>query len=95
MRSGRFVDAQLVTMYSGVLAYGSADEDTDVEINEKLGDYAISNLEAPEPAFVGTDTHSVVGVFANSAALSQYVTEQGLANGGPRFARYGLFRGST
>ena len=83
VRSGRFVDAQLVTMYSGVLAYGSADEDTDVEINEKLGDYAISNLEAPEPAFVGTDTHSVVGVYTNSAALSQFVTEQGLANGAP------------
>ena len=54
VRSGRFVDAQLVTMYSGILAYGSADEDTDEEINEKLGDYAISNLEAPDPVFMGT-----------------------------------------
>ena len=83
VRSGRFVDAQLVTMYSGVLAYGSADEDTDEEINTKLGNYAISNLEAPEPAFEGTDTHSVVGVFANSAALSDFVTEQGLSNKKP------------
>ena len=83
VRSGRFVDAQLVTMYSGILAYGSADEDTDEEINEKLGDYAISNLEAPDPVFVGTDTHSVVGVFANSAALTQFVNEQGLKNGTP------------
>ena len=83
VRSGRFVDAQLVTMYSGVLAYGSADEDTDLEINEKLGDYAISNLEAPEPAFVGTDTHSVVGVYANSAALSDFVDQQGLENDKP------------
>ncbi len=83
VRSGRFVDAQLVTMYSGILAYGSADEDTDEEINEKLGDYAISNLEAPDPVFMGTDTHSVVGVFANSAALTQFVNEQGLKNGAP------------
>ncbi len=68
---------------SGILAYGSADEDTDEEINEKLGDYAISNLEAHEPAFVGTDTHNVVGVYANSAALSEFVDEQGLKNGTP------------
>lgn len=83
VRSGRFVDAQLVLSYSGILAYGSADEDTDEEIVAKLGRYAISNLEAPEPVFVGTDTHSVVGVFANSAALSQFVTEQGLSNKKP------------
>ncbi len=83
VRSGRFVDAQLVNMYNGVLAYCSADEDTDVEINEKLGDYAISNLEAPEPAFVGTDTHSVVGVYANSAALTDFVDQQGLENDRP------------
>ena len=83
VRSGRFVDAQLVLMYSGVLAYGSADEDNDAEINLRLGDYAISNLEAGEPVFVGTDTHSVVGVFANSEALSNFITELGLSNGEP------------
>jgi hypothetical protein len=77
------VDAQLVTMYNGVLAYGSADEDTDAEINMRLGDYAISNLEATEPVFEGTDTHSVVGVFANSAELSKFVSEQGLSNSAP------------
>ncbi len=32
VRSGRRVDAQLVTMYNGVLGYGSADEDTDAEL---------------------------------------------------------------
>ncbi len=83
VRSGRFVDAELVPMYSGILAYGSADEDTDAEIITTLGEYAISNLEAPEPAFVGTDTHSVVGVYANSAALTQFVDELGLKNGAP------------
>jgi hypothetical protein len=83
VRSGRFIDAELVPMYSGILAYGSADEDTDAEIISRLGDYAISNLEAPEPAFVGTDTHSVTGVFANSAALTDFVNEQGLSNGTP------------
>jgi len=83
VRSGRFVDAELVPMYSGILAYGSADEDTDGEIITRLGDYAISNLEAPDPAFVGTDTHSVVGVYANSAALSQFVEGLGLDNSAP------------
>jgi len=83
VRSGRFVDPQLVMMYSGILAYGSADEDTDKEIVTELGDYAISNLEVPEPMFIGTDTHSPVGVFANSNALSQYVTEQGWENNAP------------
>jgi hypothetical protein len=83
VRSGRFVDAELVTMYGGILAYGSADEDTDAELNTKLGDFAISFLEAPYPAFVGLDTHSEVGVFANSAAISQFATSQGLDNGTP------------
>ena len=83
VRSGRFVDAQLVTMYNGVLAYGSADEDTDAELTTKLGDYAISNLEAAEPVFEGTDTHSVVGVFTNSAELSKFVSEKGLSNSKP------------
>ncbi len=80
VRSGRFVDAQLVPMYGGVLAYGSADEDTDAEITSTLGNYAISNLDAPAPAFEGTDTHSVVGVFANSAAISKFVSDQGWEN---------------
>jgi hypothetical protein len=83
VRSGRRVDAQLVTMYNGVLAYGSADNDTDTELVTTLGNYAISNLEAPCPAFCGTDTHSVIGVFANSQAISQYVNEQGMANHKP------------
>lgn len=83
VRSGRFIDAQLVPMYSGVLAYGSADEDTDAEINLRLGDYAIANWEVGEPVFTGEDTHSIAGVFANSEALSSYVSELGLSNGEP------------
>ncbi len=83
VRSGRFIDAQLVPMYSGVLAYGSADEDTDAEINLRLGDYAIANWEVGEPIFTGEDTHGIVGVFANSKALSDYISELGLSNGEP------------
>ena len=83
IRSGRFVDPQLVLLYSGILVYGSADEDTDAEINSKLGDYAISNLEATEPVFSGTETHSIVGVFANSAELTSFATYIGLDNSAP------------
>ncbi len=83
VRSGRFVDAQLVTMYSGVLGYGSADEDTDAELVSRLGDYAINNFEAPCPAFCGKSTHDATGVFANSKAISEFVTAQGWENGKP------------
>jgi hypothetical protein len=83
VRSGRRVDAQLVTMYNGVLGYGSADNDTDAELVTTLGSYAISNLEAPCPAFCGKSTHDAIGVFANSKAISEYVTAQGLKNSKP------------
>jgi len=83
IRSGRRVDAELVNMYGGVLGYGSADNDTDALLREALGEYAISHLEAPCPAFCGEETHSATGVFADSAALSRYVSEQGLANRAP------------
>ena len=83
VRSGRRVDAELVTMYDGVLAYGSADEDTDAVLVSALGDYALSHLEAKCPAFCGIDTHSATGVFANSEAISAHVTALGLENAKP------------
>jgi hypothetical protein len=83
VRSGRRVDAELVTMYEGVLAYGSADEDTDAVLVNTLGEYALSHLEADCPVFCGTDTHSVTGVFANSNAISTHVSTLGLENGRP------------
>lgn len=83
VRSGRRVDAQLVMLYSGILGYGSADESTDEELNNRLGSYAISHLEAPCPAFCGKDTHDATGVFANSAAISDYADSIGLENGKP------------
>ena len=83
VRSGRRVDAQLVTMYNGVLGYGGADNDTDAEIVSRLGDYAISNNEAPCPAFCGESTHDAIGVFANSQAISDYVDQAGMKNKKP------------
>jgi hypothetical protein len=83
IRSGRRVDAELVNMYGSVLGYGSADNDTDAVLRGALGDYAISHHQAPCPVFCGEDTHSATGVFADSAALSRYVSEQGLDNRAP------------
>lgn len=83
VRSGRFVDAQLVTLYSGVLGYGSADEDTDAELVARLGHYAINNLEAICPAFCGESTHDATGVFASSSAISAFIDAQGWENSAP------------
>jgi hypothetical protein len=83
LRSGRRVDAELVTMYSGLLAYGSADEDTDAVLVTALGEYALSHLEADCPAFCGTITHSAAGVFANSEAISAHINAMGWDNSKP------------
>jgi hypothetical protein len=76
VRSGRLVDIQLVNLYQGILGFGSADGDTIAAIFGNLGRRAISNLEAPCPAFCGNDTHSVIGVFADSAELSKWVGQR-------------------
>ena len=83
VRSGRRVDAQLATMYGGVLGYGSADKDTDAVLVSTLGNYALSHLEADCPAFCGIDTHSATGVFANSAAISEFIRASGWENKKP------------
>jgi len=83
LRSGRRVDAELVTMYNGVLGYGSADEDTDAILVSALGEYALSHLEAECPAFCGSDTHSATGVFANSGGISAHVNSMGWENNKP------------
>jgi hypothetical protein len=75
VRSGRLVDVHLVSLYQGILGFGSADYDTREVIFGALGRRAIANLEAPCPAFCGSDTHSVIGVFANSAALSDWYSQ--------------------
>lgn len=76
VRSGRLVDIQLTNLYQGLLGFGSADGDTLDAIYQNLGRRAISNTEAPCPAFCGTDTHSIIGVFANSAEISRWFSQQ-------------------
>ncbi len=83
VRSGRLVDIQLTGFYGGLLAFGGAEQDTVEEIYESLGNRAFSHLEAGEPAFNGTDTHSVIGVFANSAEITKYAIGAGIDNTRP------------
>jgi len=80
VRSGRLVDIHLVSLYQGILGFGSADYDTREVIFGNLGRRAIANLEAPCPAFCGSDTHSVIGVYANSAALSDWYAQNASDN---------------
>ncbi len=80
MRSGRLVDAQLVFMYQGVLAYGNADPQVDEVLVEKLGKRAISFNDSPCPPVCGHDTHSVTGVFVDTAGMSKFSVEEGVDN---------------
>ena len=82
IRSGRFVDAQLVNMYGGLLMYGSADARVDDVLVQTLGKRAISHLEAPCPAVCGQDTHTH-SVFTNTAELSAFADKNGINNDHP------------
>ncbi len=83
VRSGRLVDPQLVNLYQGLLAYGDADPQVDEVIIEKLGDRALAFAELPCPPMCGTVTHSATGVFADSAAMTDYAVSIGVDNTTP------------
>jgi len=83
VRSGRLVDAQLVSMYQGILGYGNADPQVDEVLLEQLGDRALAFNNVPCPAMCGESTHSATGVFANSGALTEYAVSIGVDNAPP------------
>jgi len=78
IRSGRLVDAQLAQMFRGILVYGNADERVDSILNQELGSRAIPSKYSPCPPVCGDDTHSVTGVFADSAAVTDYARANGI-----------------
>jgi hypothetical protein len=82
IRSGRFVDAQLVKMYGGLLVYGSADMRVDEALIQVLGKRAISHLEVSCPAICGEDTHQHA-VFTNTGELTNYALREGINNSKP------------
>lgn len=80
VRSGRLVDVQLVRMFQGVMAYGSADERVDESIKQYLGIRSLAHTESPCPPICGFDPHSAAGTFADTASLSAYMTKIGVDN---------------
>jgi len=83
VRSGRLVDAQLVNLYQGILAYGNADPQVDEVLVEILGERALAFNELSCPAMCGESTHSATGVFANSQALTDHFRNIGVDNPPP------------
>ncbi len=83
VRSGRLVDAQLVNLYQGILAYGNADPQVDAVLVEQLGERALAFKNLPCPPMCGTLTHSATGVFADSAATTTYALSIGVDNTQP------------
>ncbi len=80
MRSGRLVDTWLTRMYQGVLVYGNADPRVDEVLVQELGDRAISFNDSTCPAVCGDATHSVAGVFVNTAETTRFADKLGIQN---------------
>jgi hypothetical protein len=82
IRSGRYVDAQIVPMYQGILAYGSAWEPELIAILNALGKRAVMEGDNTCPAICRDTTISktptVVNLFADTAALTQYEAAHGV-----------------
>lgn len=76
LRSGRLIDPQLVSLYQGILSYGNADPKVEKVIAKLLGNRAIPFSKSPCPPTCGKDTHSVAGVFVDSAALTKFAEEE-------------------
>ncbi len=83
LRSGRLIDAQLVNMYQGILAYGNADPKVDKVLVDELGQRAISFDNAGCPPICGSETHSVAGVFVDSGLLTNFSFGEGVDNSRP------------
>jgi hypothetical protein len=80
VRSGRLVDAQLVSLYGGIFAYGNADPQVDEVLIEQLGDRALAYKNLPCPPMCGYLTHSATGVYTDSQAMTDYAVSIGVDN---------------
>jgi hypothetical protein len=83
LRSGRLEDSQLTQMFRGILVYGNADERVDNILTKDLGARAIPYKYAPCPPVCGDDTHSVTGVFADSAGITEFARQSGIVQERP------------
>jgi hypothetical protein len=77
VRSARLVDAQIVRMYQGILAFVSADPQTVYPIIlRSLGNHAINSAPITCPALCDDGRHTVLSVFTDTARLTDYATRK-------------------
>lgn len=78
IRSGRLVDAQLATMYQGILAFKGAWYKVNEVLYSTLKKRAISGSPSTCPGICDTGNETVISMFANTAELSQYTLDNGI-----------------
>jgi len=81
IRSARFFDANLVRMYKGLFAYGSADKRVSNRLfSAEFADRLILEWEAGCPAMCRYDPNLYNSLVGNTAELSAYATRKGIPN---------------
>jgi hypothetical protein len=81
IRSARFFDANLVRMYKGLFAYGSADKRVrDRLSNAEFASRLILEWEAGCPAMCRYDPNLYDSLVGNTSALSEYANKKGISN---------------
>ena len=83
IRSGRFVDVQLVPMYQGLLGFAYADAKVYAKIISTLGNRAIVPGGAYCPAICDDGHNTVISVFANTAKFTELTSSRGIGNQHP------------
>jgi hypothetical protein len=74
IRSGRLIDGQLAVNYHSALVYGGADERVNeiLKSPDVLGDKGVDTRVYEKcPPLCGTETHSLDGLYVNTAGMSQ------------------------
>ncbi|HEX7434377.1 MAG TPA: DUF3048 domain-containing protein [Anaerolineaceae bacterium] len=80
MRSGRLIDVQLVPMYQGILGFVSAYQTIFAKIMNALGSRAITRAPSTCPGICDDGSNTVISVFADTKALSELATKNGVVN---------------
>ena len=80
IRSGRLVDAQLATMYQGILAFKGAWFKVNEVLYGTLKKRAISGSPSTCPGICDTGEETVISMFANTAELGKYVADKGICD---------------
>jgi len=83
IRSARFVDAQLVPMYDGILGFAYADPKVFSKVTGTLGNRYFLPGGVNCPAICDDGRNTVISVFADTAKFTELANSQGLNEGRP------------